>query len=982
MTVEGVDPLAIAMDAEDVNAFALSNAFETLGRCFEVFPATSEGELDAAERILAAVHEGSEDEIAAAAAIGQPLDCGMAATLLRIYLEFWKRGGQDRALLLTTVVDVRALEPAGDDRDLLHRLFEATNELCMLGDIFDDETGATDGARAFRRLSGILERRGDAERAFGAAASALNLAGRSPAVAESADLVLRLLGPGGNPVVRTRVQMRKTLALLAEAEAGDEESTVRAFDAAESLVRFLDLTPGEREAVTAMILPPLAKIPAMQPIAGMLAAGAPGIEVTPELARLRILAKPAWDSDSDLAEISFDEIGNLAIAIENERRDVEPPPPTASKSHWSTWSFDYPAFGRAVPHGNSLASDPDLGDTRLTVAHETIHVLCMVGDLGRALSALRLALLEVEERLWTFNDPADAEFIRGEAAPLPAGDVGPLAQAEQALELSRKIQALEDAWAPWLEGVAIFGESTAADESDEAVTVVTQLLANLFPDEGLDVEAARRGTSIEDVARLRQDEADRDFREAGRQLGTGRLRTALGGQYAYKYLAGYLAVRAVVASWRRSIGEELTAQRAFRILLHVTRFGTIEAVPDLAAPAVDFRDMAIDRMAKWVRSLQDIDPDSLRLLAREGHKMETGTCWRGGVLVSLADEEADAVAATRPMVGQALGTLAGDAADLDRIPDAVLETRELMRIFAKALDNEHWSMEESYPDLLAAFLERPMILPLAKFRCPFWTIEPDGRLVYLLRTSDPLGGRAKHQLIATSLSEDEAASLEAERGRLREGRMTVYRVADVAPAVYEPDFRGGGINYLAFSYGDWLHVEGRGYFSGTARVPDSIKPRIENRIRRNTLLDLENTRTADGQAGARRTANWLAAGDEWALKGTAYYPRQLVDRIGQMADDVLDRDHHPDAGLAAERLLAMVVGSSAAPRLQREGLGVLRDIDPEHITKVIHALTDSALAPAASSFLDQHSAELTELLGSLFEAKDGLWDVHSTLEDR
>ena len=772
------------MAVEHASDFILRDAFESLGRCFEVFPETGEAEIETIEQILAAANAQELDAASAATAIGRPLDCAIAAGLLRLHLQFWDRDGRDGIPFLTSLVDVRKLEPAGEDRDLLHRLFEAAEELSLLDDVLDDEWGAAGAAEAFRRLSGEMERRGDTGRAVAAATSALNLAGRSAAVPESADLVLRLLDTDGAPMVRARVEARKVLSLISATD--DPGATVRAFDAAESLIRYLDVTSDERKEIAATLVPALREVSALMPLARVLAVGEPQGEDIPKTAALRLFAKRTWHADSDLTDVLAEEIAGLAIAIEDERWSVEPPPPTLPEAHWTTWSFDYPPFGRAVPNGESMRKDDYPDETRLTIAHETIHVLCMGGDLGLALTALRLALFEVEIRLWSFGGPTDPERFGMGVAPLTIGDLAPMAQAEQALELSRKIQALEDIWSPWLEGVAVFGEMTAAHEDDEVVTLVTQVLANLISDERPEEESARRKIPVGQVPRTRQDDADRQFREAGGRSGPARLRANLGGRYAHKYLAGYLAVRSVVAAWRRSVGEELSAQMAFRLLLHVTRHGTIESIPNIAAPAADFGAEAVDRMADWVRSLLNLDPDSLRKLAREGHQMG-GTCWRGGELIVLDDEDADAVALLEPMVDRALMTLAGEEADLNRIPAADTETEALMKAFAGALEKQSWSLKEFYPGLPATYLGRLAILPLAKVRAPFWLVEPDGDLVFLLRTSDPTGGPPLHQLLRSRLTLEQATALEVERSRLRDARMSVHRVADVAHTSYEPE---------------------------------------------------------------------------------------------------------------------------------------------------------------------------------------------------
>ena len=974
------EPAAILMNNAGAPAFVRTDALLSIIRALGALPEMTDADMDSVESILAAMRERAEDEVRSAAAIGSPLDCRSATSLLRFYLYKWTKGGEEAASRLTQIVDVRGLEPPGEDRDLLHWIWQAVVSLQALDEeepaleASDEEAETT--SRAFRRLARALERRGEPEVALAMAFSALNLARRSAAVADCAELALRLLGDAGDPAVAARIVTRKALALIAQAVDGP--STLRAFDAVESLIRFLDLAPGEREQTVELVRSALRGVTALRPVGSLLAASDPECELPPELAALRPLTKRTWQPERDLKGFSTDDLVKAAVMVEDERWKIEPPPAGHAEARWNTWSFDYPPFGRAVPHADSLVRDDDVDEMTLTLAHETIHVLSMLGDLGRAATALRLALMEVESRLWSFSGPLDQDHFFASVAPLEEGDLGALAQAEQALELSRKVQALEDAWGPWLEGIAVFGESSAAAEDDEFVTPVTQVLANLVSDEPLPAEASRRGMEISAVHRQRQDEADRRYQEAGRRLATPRLRTFLV-RYPRKYLGGYLAVRSVVSTWRRALGDEFTPQMAFRALLHVTRYGSMDAVPDLALPADKFRDQAIEAMAEWVRSLQRIDPEALRLLEDEAHRAEPRR-WRDGQLVSVPEEDGNADTAVRPLIDRAMRTLTGNDASLSRVSGADAETLRVMEIFAQVLVEQRWSLGDHDTDLIARFLGRPTILPIANVRCPFWLIQPGDRVAYLLRTNDPPGGPPHHQLVVSSLTPDEAAALETERRRLRDARMTVARVADIAPQTFQPEVRGGGVNFLVFTYGTWIHVEGRGTHTNVDRVAGSLQSQAQQRLLPDPLLDLESTRTADGLAGAQRTRAWLDATDGWTLDGYRYYVEPLAARVKHLAQDVLDRDSHTDADLAAERLLALATSDSIARRLQQKGLDVLRETDPQYVGGVVSALADSATGPAPSPFLDEHSEDLQEVLGELFERTDEGWDVRSNLE--
>ncbi len=175
-------------------------------------------------------------------------------------------------------------------------------------------------------------------------------------------------------------------------------------------------------------------------------------------------------------------------------------------------AFDYPPFRRAVPHGQAVRRDPNLDELVLTVVHDSIHVVSMNSAIGETIIALRLALLELEFRLWTYMGPADPEAFTGAGvAPLRDGDLAALAQAEAALEITRKLQILKDIWGPWLEGLAVFGELGADAPEDASDVVVSRVLANLLFDESAAELAEQSERPVVEVAVERVGEAAEDF---------------------------------------------------------------------------------------------------------------------------------------------------------------------------------------------------------------------------------------------------------------------------------------------------------------------------------------------------------------------------------------------------------------------------------------------------------------------------------------
>jgi len=632
-------------------------------------------------------------------------------------------------------------------------------------------------------------------------------------------------------------------------------------------------------------------------------------------------------------------------------------------------------FRRSIPHGLSMQRTPGLDETMLVLVHETTHVLSMIGGLGVAVAALRLALLEVEVRLWTFAGPVDPEAIRlVGVAPLVHGAAAALPQAEQALELSRKLHTLQAVWGPWFEGVALFGEIAATSPDDPFNATVTQVLANLVDDEPLDVTADQGGISVPEEIARRQRIADEAFLEAGRSLGPARLHYILQ-RHPTKYLAGYLAVRGLVTAWRETTGGELDLPTAFRVLLHLTRHGTLDAIPDLALPADAFREQAMIRMCSWIRAAASIDAAALDGFRRPEDAVPS--TWRQVDARLVLEIGEPTPVELRPMVERALLTLTGEHANRERIADPDPRSADLVDAAAESLKLQTWSWSERDPDLADRMLGRVPILPIGRCYAPFW-LTRDGVLVALIRTADGPSAEdnARHQLITASLEPDAAAGLRDEMRKRRDARMSIVRVADLAELQHVPEFRGAGSNYLAFVYGEWIHIEHRGMLIG-ARSPisSSLTASISARLFPNWLLDIESAHTS-GAAGAERTARWLADSHNWTLDGRPFDAPALVAHLKAVSAEMLDplrRDNDADA--AATRMLALLVTPPQAETLQREGLQSLSKVRREYPGKLLSALAATAFEPTESEFLAQHWPAIEPHAGALFAHTARGWDV-------
>jgi hypothetical protein len=957
--------------------------------------------MDAVELIVQTQHEHRLNEAEAAAAAGVELTVSVAAALLLTYVYRWE-DAFNATLRLTAVVDpsllpTGAVEKEGDGA-LLHWIFEAAYELAWLKPTIEDagddaaavDRQASRASAAFRRLARVLAAAGAADDAFACALSAVNLAIRSEQTIESVELALTLSADQDDPAVSLLLKARQAEALLHRCR-DDPRLAIKAFDAIESVVRHAADAPEAAADVLARLGAGIDTVPPLRALAPLVG-GALGHYPEDPIAKdvLGLLVSMRWELSLERLFELREPFGAAAIRLENLRRDLEPAAPaSAAETKWATWAFDYPPFRRAVPHGQSLARETGLDELLLTVAHETIHVLSMGSGLGRAVIALRLALLELEFRLWTYMGPADPEaFTSVGVAPLRAGDIAALAQAEPALEITRKLQILEDVWSPWLEGLAIFGE-VAADAPDDPVdSIVSSVLTNLL-DEPVRETAAERGCSVVDVISERQHEATARYAAAGQRVAAARLRTMLT-EYAPKYLPGYLTVRAIVARWRRVCSRPCDAQMAFRALLHATQYGTDEAIPDLALSAREFREAALAGLRNWLEQLAAVsaaDLEAFRDPPAEGDQVLAR--WVGGRLTTELPAE-DLVAWTMEGLlsqsDRALMTLAGLHGDLNRVDDGEEETRYLLEGAAHGLALQRFSLSDldNNPGLVERLVGRALLLPIGRARCPFWLLKPSSRLVVLVRTHDPPTetGEPRHQLFASQLSEPVAAELEREMRVRRDSRMTVARMADLL--VFDPygARRGLGVNYLVFAYGNWVHVEPRGLAFGSSYVPEGVSDQARERIQPDSILDFESELTSEGVAGAWRTLNWIRDVEEWTAGRERYAAENWAAHVADMAREVLTPSNHEEVRAASDLMLDMVVDRDHVDSLRERGLEVVRSAgSPTWIGELARVLVNSSDGPVASDFLDQHADAVNASLGAVFANGRHGWDAQPIAEE-
>lgn len=846
----------------------------------------------------------------------------------------------------------------------------------------------------FSGLAVELEQAEHLETAFACACSATNFAkALGPLHAETpSNLALSLA---------RRVATEDALAQLAGSHANllaqiakkDHNRRLDAFDAFESALWRLPSDSAARNSIAAMLEAWLMRERYLKPLRPLLHLALPPeerVEIPLNHDDIAIGPDPIWNGSLRECWDRRHYIGSVYAEIENARLALIPQPTEhEARAVWSSWSIKYGRLRHAVPHNYSIRREEFRDDILLELNHEITHVYSMFGSVGIATNAMRWALLELELDLWVWRyslqqsrqELAEASFE--EPAPLQEADVAALARAEQAIEVERKIQVLENTWAPWFEGIAVFGELAADPQMDpEWESPVGAVIYNLW-DRSLQSEAQESGLSLTEVQARDRSEADALYGEAIRRSAPGHLRVYLEGEHR-KYLAGYLAVRSVVSAWRSTLGTPIRGDEAFRILLHMTRFSGFDTVPDLGLSLEAFQEAAINRHTEWVSAAASASREDLdNILGRSGTESDPSTQfqWVKGRLVkgTLSDEEEqrerqDIVA----LATQCLSSLRGARADVGRVVDANDSCRAVMETLAEALESKGSEPKVFTPDNVARFVFRFSILPLGRVDCPFWLLEQDHYVACLIRTRerDREHGKPSYDLTLLPLEEAEYASLRERVLRSGARRMVVTRVVDLTHGL---ENRSNGTNFMVFQYQDWMHIQPRGALFGGTNVEPSLRNAVEDRLSPSPALAFQEWLTGEEHPCAHRTAQWIKAND-WVVDigdGSTVDVSPWAERVRAVADQVLSNSVVDVAAVSRRCLLDFVIGDpDVAALITEQGLSPLRREDVNVVKKLIRVLDASARSPVEDYPELETINETVETLGApLLERTSNGWDV-------
>jgi hypothetical protein len=878
----------------------------------------------------------------------------------------------------------------------------------VLGEIVEsnhlEEETARSVSEALLALARVMRRR-DPAIALACAMSAANFGVFDPTLAE-APLRLGLeLVPhdDGAPALLLHAQLAHMLARIAMADASRRRDAFEAFETTLHLARIRDQRLGPFEPMfrgwiwKEKYLFPLQLLfwstlapdsrPALREV----------FAAYLDIASVLDIDKVATLLDVSLPGPPAEFLANLmtlrdwTIASENVFLLLEPQKGTAfANVSWANARLHHPALLRAVPHSTSVLRETQLDELLLLLQHEVTHVRTLQGGLGVTLTAVRAVILQLEIDLFALIhrqaktlDPEEVFDDRSPAELGPASVIA-LAYCETQATLLLKIQALERLWEPWFEGLAIFGELAADPLLDsESYSDVTSVIFNLWDrtiaSRTTDDAATGEQEMKEELKRKWLGEwsaAEQLYGKALAKRGADRLRFYLGREGRAKYLPGYLAVRSIVAQWRRTTGRAIAGTEAFATLLHMTRYSGFDWVPDFMLPLDAFVEQAREKLRKWLAMATRVSSADLNTISqsfRDGRDSGVGYRWREGGLERLekgpaVQEEFDALLDRQ--LRNAYDSVKAASA-IEQPPGAsaacTVVMTEVRRALLKANDSVALAREA-----LEEALSAGTILGLGRASCPFW-LNPDERLIAcLVRTSESTEphGLPGYDMVAFSLEADAFDELSDRVRRTGEARMTVTRVTDL---LEEGSDRGLGRTYIVFELGSWMHIQPRGFLFGTTQVPGALLDQVRERLQPSPVLGFFEALLGPDQPTVTRTIAWIDSHDWRAL------PDLKID-VSSWASFVRDRASAVKAGgVVSERDVARVYldfmcGRKFSPALANDGFAALQNLDGSQMSQFVRFLYDSGRVPVQHDSSELAEA-VEETLGPLMSATGGTWDV-------
>jgi len=841
----------------------------------------------------------------AAERAGVQFSCDLAALLAAICLHHWYEWGAE-ALSLAPYLSFPAIEH--DDRVRLLRVW--LRACAALADYhFDDERDPA--AQAFIHLAMELSEE-DAGLAIACAMNACGFANNGTDLLDAAATLVNIATGRDEDAARVGLMFRALglYRLRNEGAANDLELC----DAFETACRYSPTGP--RKALAGHVLGAMWKeLEILAPYGFLWRFAFEPDGIDPSLQSGLAYVETEWTFEASELANSIQALSILIVEVENRRLQLLPRDGAAvATADLNRWAIDHRAFRHAIPLSNSLLHEANWADLLLTIGHELIHIESAQSWLGINLLALRIAatgceldLLGVMGQISRVDEQSDVELS---LARLDEAHPVALALVEQQLELVRKAQLLRAVWLPWLEGIAVFGELSADPRLDPMrSTAFADVLVSLndqMPGEGaeenlLSIEAA--------LSKVRAD-AERLYADALADSGRARLRYYLDGA-PERYLAGYLAVRAVLSHWRTRY--PMHGLLAHLALLGATRGATRLAVPDLGLSPAEFEAQARAGMINWLRMVSTVDAESLGTL-------DGDTPWEWNIDHSEGP----------PRVSESLSWLDDELREreYDQILAKVAEMgaharskrsarqdefRNQLGCFdsdlVEALDLVAQHTPEANANLTAELVtllnDRMSVLPIGQVTAPFWLwIGAEVPRIFLgirVTETDRTHGRPGYSLFGVPITHAERDHLRIEMNRLHGVRMEVTRYVDISLDVPGSSVgRGLGRNVIGLKFGNFTKVLAAGQLMGSS-ASESLDRSVQGHLRPPSILDLDASIFA-GQSVADRAIDWLGSGPFAEVEGLELLA-PWADHVLQLARVVREDDDVQLVWEVSERVL-------------------------------------------------------------------------------
>lgn len=885
----------------------------------------------------------------------------------------WQETGAmpDAVTALPLLLETLPFDLEGDDRRLIVEPVRCLFLLSrwMLPDREDEDID--DLMISLRELARLMEIEGQLGLAANLAAAAAHL-GRpsSPETQRTAKEGMRLAAAVGNRA--QRANCHATYARAVAIAAGSEPARLKeAFSAVEDAIEGMAvLSPGHRAGAAGILMDAFDDQPMMGSLGRIVAHFALPGELPPSVWQKRVQRMPAnaWLQRIVLLYGP----GSPWFQVEDARAALEPAGDREQAvADWNHWTIDHHAYRHVIPHHRSFLRERDFDLNLLVLTHEVTHVLSFLGGIGIVLTSMRAAALIMGLASWlphagpkVEGSDAGSLFARHGLAPLRPNDAAALLDVLLSLELATRIRVVQDVWAPWLEGLAVFGETSADPlQDDRLIDPVNDALLNLVDFErsvGEDHRVLRQsGAETAEARRKLLDEFQARSAAAVRQRGAERLLSAFRVGKT-PYLTGYLAVRAVCASWRKTLKRRINGTEIFRALLHATRYDLVSSVPNLDLPLQDFTEAAAASMAGWVRRLSALSADDIEIAiqARADDNDATAIHWIEG----------------RPRLANE------DESTGDRV---IAELRKRIDEALKSKASEHHGTLAGFANQL---LVLGSFLPIGRMKASFHLcIDPvngSGRLLLLLRTTEHhMDGGSSMNVWGTSLSPESAEHLAGLVERGGPTRMEVTRVIDLA-GIATKELGVSGWHLFAVRCDDWFELRGatvevQALLDARPELAKDLAEIVRMRLYPEGLVRAERDHMASGRPAARQAIDWIDQSRQWELDGEPVDAMSVVEQVRTMAEALVSESVDQERRRKAMSALASAVLSDEALALRLSGSDFwsLTAEAPDQRRTIATALFQTAHGDGDEDLVQEAVAALGTCGCNFFVQHGHGWDV-------